>query len=281
MTTAEKKHRQAWLAFWLALSLLLLAAVWFIYAGPALRKHRIEAEIREIETYCHGKVKLDVYSTPHWLGLENKIPDLPMAWGIKISGILTEWQKTGGIPALGHLSINAPLSPPERQELFQHLGRFTIFGIGGDGITDADLENICHHSELTLLALGSSSVTDAGLKMIGRLSELSILDLSNTTVTDTGLKEFAHLSKLHILVICNTKISDSGLKELTRLPLSHLRLSGTQITDAGLLGLTKLPLKRLFVSSSISPEAIKRMKEEVKGNGYSLEVIIVEDEKKP
>lgn len=356
MTATDKSNRIGW---WIVLAmgaLVLLSAIWVVYAGPAWKKHRAEEEIAAVHKLFKNdilwiRVKDDHWQcfqgfscvqTSHWLGLEDIFPEP-----------LREWQKNGGIP---RLSINidaAAFTPAEHQEFYQRLQRLQIKYLGIFNATEADLRFICQLPKLSalklsgtmvtdswlkelgqlpemetldlsetavtdagvkeldrcrqliVLDLSKTMVTDAGLKGLGHLSKLQVLDLSKTQITDTGLKEFCGLRELCDLKLSQTAVTGTGLKELVKLPeLKAIRLSGSAVTDAGmkeisnlsnlellkldgitisdtgLQELAKMPkLHILQIGPSVSPEAIKQLKDNKKGWNVNVEIIL--DAKEP
>jgi hypothetical protein len=258
MTATENPNR---IGRWLALgmvALLLLAAVWVIYAGPALKKRQADMEIQGLADAFNGKVVFMPATTPHWLGWGHRnIPELPRAWQGKLYSAFIQWQGCGGPPNIRGMIINEPLSSVERQKLFCRMEHFTPIFLIDHCATDTDLEISCHYSELKTLELRESAVTDAGMKNLRTLSRLQGLSLSETAVTDVGIKELGCLTELWRLDISKTAVTDVGLQELAKCR----------------------KLSTLQVSPSISTEAIAQL--QASKQGCPVKVTIVPDAKIP
>lgn len=223
------------------LTLLLCLGFWTIYAGPALKKRRVEAQFAELNTLLagHGRA-VCVSDQPHWLHLPRR-SNLYVQW--LFEGPLKsvdEWQEHGGIPH-GMIEVDlARLSTEERRQAFDLIQQLRCSNdvILKNG-TDADLEDLGRMPGCVSLSLQGLWISDAGLKHLEKLPQLKGLVISCPSMTDAGLKSLEKLPQLMSLEISSPGVTDAGMKTLAGAcpKLVRLSLTETALTDAGLLDL--------------------------------------------
>lgn len=246
------------------LILLLCLGFWAVYAGPALKKRRIEAQFAELNALLDGHGGAVVtHSSPHWLHLPRR-GNLYLQW--LFEGPLRsvdEWQERGGVPG-GVIMVDlAKLSPDERRQAFDLIQRL---GCPNDPVslrngTDADLEDLGRMPRCGNLSLYGSRITDAGLEHLAKLPQLNALVITAPAVTDAGLKPLSKLPQLRDLKISSPAVTDAGMKTLgASCPkLTWLSLEETAVGDAGLLDLASIKSRGLiviFTGPKVTPAGI-------------------------
>jgi hypothetical protein len=128
-----------------------------------------------------------------------------------------------------------PLEPHWLQQLIgeDFFHNVTYVHLGGEKVSDQNLEHLKVLDQVEDLILDDSHITDAGLDDIKGLKQLIRLSLVNTQVTDAGLLSLEGLEKLRFLSLSRTAITDAGLEHLKGLRrLKRLDVTNTKVTDA-------------------------------------------------
>lgn len=117
-----------------------------------------------------------------------------------------------------------------------NLTELESLGMGGTGVTDADLPGLVASTHLTHLILWDNDLTD--ISALESATSLKQLFLNNAQITD--LTPLAALTALEDLAVSGNEVSDiSPLDDLVN--LKYLKLDHNSVTDASpLVGLTNL-----------------------------------------
>lgn len=114
--------------------------------------------------------------------------------------------------------------------------------------------------KLSSTDLGGDAVTDEQLELLGAFSDLEELNLIGSRITDSGLAQLKGLARLTSVGLAWTDIGDRGIEHLSEIgSLKSLDLNLTKITDASLGHLLKLrQLSTLFiVDTAVSGPAVQ------------------------
>jgi WD40 repeat protein len=117
--------------------------------------------------------------------------------------------------------------------------RVAAIDLGGEPITDVDLENLKGLADLKRLTLNDTPITGEGLGHLSASTRLEYLNLRHTKqLTDAALTHVGGMKGLTELHLNLTPITDAGLNHLKDLRnVRVLNLGATAVTDAGLEGL--------------------------------------------
>ena len=130
------------------------------------------------------------------------------------------------------------------------LDELEAVGLIGDGIVDANLEDLVELRGLRFLVVGGVRVTNEGMSHIGRMKGLTRLHLLEVGVGDAGVEKLRPLRALEFLSLTESNITDGAMEYVGAMPeLVLLDLHETRITGSG-LGHLKTASKLAYVNLS-------------------------------
>jgi internalin A len=139
-----------------------------------------------------------------------------------------------GLKGLRVLILGDSLCSQGLTQIAGHKG-LTQLGIGGDGVTDAELIHVARIKGLQELTVYKSRVTGPGLASLEGLSSLTFLDLQDSAgVGDDAAVHLSKLSRIQTLGLGGTKVTDDGLAQLNGLKSLGRLVVGRRVTDAGI-----------------------------------------------